>query len=275
MGLFAAQHSLSNRTSTSNSRAMETSLDRQRRRRPSPERKSSFAGGDVPVEKLPVNHLLAAHNAAERERLDARMQPVFFKSGDVIYHPNVGSDFVYFPETAVFSQLNVLEDGKTVETAMVGKEGIISSSAIFGSQPSNFWTQVSVTGTAYKISADLFNKEFVAGSLIQHLFFEYLGSYITQISQRSVCNNHHCIEERFSTWLLMLDDRCQNRDLTLTHEQIAQFLGVHRPTVTNIAQDLRDQGTIDYLRGRIFILDRQRLEQSACECYSIINRREC
>ena len=218
-----------------------------------------------------INQLLNALPDAEFARLLPRLQNVTLASGEDIYQPHGSSEFLYFPETAVFSQLNILEDGRTVETAMIGNEGITGISSVLSFYPTAYWTQTLIAGTAWRISADAFRREFGRGGRLQAELFDYVNSYIAQISQRVICNNHHRIEERFSTWLLMLADRSGDSKLVLTHDQIAYFLGVHRPSVTCIAQDLRNSGIIDYMRGRIFILDREKLEASACECYLATN----
>ena len=165
--------------------------------------------------------------------------------------------------------MNTLESGKTVEIALVGHEGIIGLSSVLGQQPTNLGTQTLISGSAFRIGRKIFSSIFVESSLFQSSFFEYLNAYIRQVSQRAVCNNHHRIEHRFATWLLMLADRSRNDNLVLTQEQIAAVLGVQRPSVTGIAQNLRSLGTIDYVRGRI-ILNRRKLEKTACECYSVV-----
>ena len=218
------------------------------------------------------NQVLSSLPDDDFARLLPHLQTVTLSSGENIFQPDDGGTFVYFPGTAVFSQLNFLEDGRTVETAMIGNEGIVGISVILSSRHNVApWTQTLLGGSAYKINTAIFKQEFSGSGFLQTSLLEYLNLYIKQISQRVVCNNHHLIEERFCSWLLMLDDRCGKNKLVLTHEQIAQLLGVHRPSVTCIAQDLRNKGIINYIRGRISILNRQKLEDSACECYSVIN----
>jgi CRP-like cAMP-binding protein len=224
------------------------------------------------VEKFSQNWLLLTLPESDFARLLPFMQNVTVSSGENIFHPDGDCEYIYFPENAVFSQLSVLEDGRTVETAMIGNEGILGLSSILSCRENmTLWTQTLIEGSAYRINASTFKYEFSSGGFLHDSFLEYLNLYIKQITQRAICNNHHLIEERFSTWLLMLDDRCGKNKLNLTHEQIAHFLGVHRPSVTCVAQDLRDKGIIKYCRGYISILNRQHLENSACECYSVLS----
>lgn len=218
------------------------------------------------------NRVLASLPDRDSARLLPHLQIITFASGENVFQTNEDGAYVYFPETAVFSQLNFLEDGRTVETAMVGSEGVVGISSILsGRRNAAPWTQTLLGGSAFRINTNIFKQEFEHGGFLQRSLLEYLDCYITQISQRVVCNNHHTIEERFSTWLLMLDDRCEKNKLVLTHEQIAQLLGVHRPSVTCIAQNLRNKQIIDYIRGRVSILNRRKLQESACECYSAIS----
>ncbi len=232
-------------------------------------RSNPFTEEKYPVRSMLSNRFLNALDDGEFARLAAHLQTISFKSGEVVYQPENHCNYIYFPETAVFSQINTLESGKTVEIAMIGHEGVIGLSSILGRKPNNFCTQTLISGSAFRISAKIFSREFVESSAFQSSFFEYLNSYILQVSQRAVCNNHHRIEHRFATWLLMLADRSRKDNLFLTQEQIAAVLGVQRPSVTCIAQNLRSTGTIDYVRGRI-ILNRWKLEETACECYSVV-----
>lgn len=228
---------------------------------------------DTPlIGEFTSNRILSALPSDEFARILPHLQTVSVNSGENIYHSGDEGYYVYFPKTAVFSQLSVLEDGRTVETAMIGNEGFLGISTVLSREENATpWTQTIISGDVYRINTAIFKHEFNNGGFLHSLFLEYLNNYIKQISQKAVCNNHHLIEERFSTWLLMLDDRCEQSGLVLTHEQIAHFLGVHRPSVTCIAQDFRQKGIIDYCRGRINILDRQKLEFSACECYLVVN----
>ncbi len=223
------------------------------------------------VRNIIANRLLTAQSESQIASLMTQMQPISFKSGEAVYQPEDNCNFVYFPETAVFSQMNILEDGKTIETAMIGSEGMLGISSVLDFQPTNFWTQTLLGGTAYRINRKVFQPELMRGGLLQSAFLQYVNAYIRQIAQRAVCNNHHRIENRFATWLLLLADRNGQPNLALTQEQIAAVLGVQRPSVTCIAQNLRSDGSIEYMRGRI-ILNRRKLQIVACECYAAMSQ---
>ena len=131
--------------------------------------------------------------------------------------------------------------------------------------------QVSIGGSALKVSTQVLRDEFGRSEAIRKLVFAHLDQYVNQISQRLICNSHHMMEERFCSWLLMIQDRTQSHRLPLTQEQIARFLGVHRPSVTRIAKNLRDQKIINYLRGKIVIQNRAGLAKAACGCHETID----
>lgn len=195
------------------------------------------------------------------------MEEVYLNSNEYLYQPNDRINYLYFPETAIISDFQILEDGKTLEIAMIGKEGIAGINSIFNSHLSTNWLQASISGKAFRIDSQSFRQGFNNCQILQNLFFDYINLYIEQISQKVICNSHHSVEERLCCWLLMILDRCGQDNLSLTQEQIAGFLGVHRPSITLITQSLREKGVIDYLRGKISILDKEKLKRLSCDCY--------
>lgn len=150
---------------------------------------------------------------------------------------------------------------------MTGAEGIAGVTSIFNSYYSVNWSQVLIPGRALRINARLFKQILDNCQVFQKLLFEFINCYISQISQRAICNNHHTVEERLCVWLLMVSKRSRNNQLPLTQEQIARFLGVHRPSITLVTQSLRKEGAIDYVRGKVSILDKEKLRELACSCY--------
>ena len=219
-----------------------------------------------------TNLILAAANAHTIYGLNAYLEPISLCRGEELYAAGErGSDYVYFPETAVVSHLYNLADGNTVEVAMVGSDGATGISSLFGSQPTNHQASVTIAGRARRVKTDVLRQEFGRGGKLQTLLLDYFNTYLTQVSQRVACTSFHLTEKRLCSWLLMLHDRAGKNNLTLTHEQMAQFLGVHRPSLTKIAKILREQQLVNYTRGKFHILDRHGLEAVACECYSAAN----
>lgn len=201
--------------------------------------------------------------------LEPSLKSVVLGKEEFLYHEDDRLDFVYFPMTAVISEFKMLEDGRMVEIAVTGHEGAVGLSSMFASShvAANY-TQVSQAGTAKRVDPLTLEKLVRSNDRFRAGLNDFLNLYIKQISQRAICNMYHSVKERLCTWLLMVQDRCGRSTLRLTHEQIARTLGVYRPSVTCIAQELREMKLINYSRGGISICNRPRIERSACTCYA-------
>jgi CRP-like cAMP-binding protein len=196
------------------------------------------------------------------------LKTVILTKEQFIYQEDDRLDFIYFPTTAVVSEFKMLEDGRMVEIAVTGREGAVGLSSVFSDShvvPNS--TQVSQAGMAYKLDSVTFEKLLHSNEDLRNGLNKFVSLYIRQISQKAICNMYHSVKERLCTWLLMVQDRCGRSVLTLTHEQIARTLGVYRPSITCIAQELRDMKLINYSRGGISICNRKKVEASACTCY--------
>jgi len=222
----------------------------------------------VSFKKKFSNMILGALGREEFQRIASNSNRVLLAESQILYQPDDKIDYIYFPETAVASQFCILEDGRTIEVAMIGKEGITGQGAIYGAEKANYWTQVSVAGKALKISFEVVRQEFKRCETLQAKLLNYFNQYTTQISNRVICNNYHLLEKRFCSWLLMLCDRHGSEEFILTHSHVAGYLGVHRPSFTHVAKKLRERGVIDYCRGNLSVLNRPELLKHACECYT-------
>lgn len=252
-----------NFTKFGNYRAHSTNINRKTLNEPA---KSTIIA--FPKKETVINHLLAFESEGEFARFMPYLESISVAAGEYLYKSDEHSNYVYFPETAVISHLHTSADGKTVEIAMIGNEGVSGLSEIFGSQPSAHCAQVTVGGSVTRVKTDIFKQEFLRGGDFQMRLLDYMNTHMLRISQRIVCESFHFIEERLSSWLLMLRDRLQKDQWQITHEQISLILGVNRPTVTQAAKNLREKELIDYSRGKFYIIDRKGLEFRACECYS-------
>ncbi|HEX6729525.1 MAG TPA: Crp/Fnr family transcriptional regulator [Pyrinomonadaceae bacterium] len=231
-----------------------------------------------PVSKPPTrftglltNKLLTSLPGPDFAALLPHLVPATLNSGDELYAFGNNIETIYFPETAVLSQVSYLTDGSATEVAVVGNEGVVGLSALFGSQPSMYWTKVTIAGTALRASIHSLSDEFRRGKSFQERVLAYTSSFLNQVSQRVVCNSRHRLEERLCTWLLLLHDRAQGAPLTLTHEQIAERLGARRAGITSFCSLLREKQAIAYQRGVISAVNRDLLEEWACECYDAIS----
>ena len=218
------------------------------------------------------NHLLAALPAADYERLLPRLVPVAMPLGQAIYEPGEHQEYVYFPTTSVVSLLYVMEDGFSAGMAVVGNEGLVGVALFMGGESTPSRAEVQSAGYGYQLRAGVLKKEFGLGGNLQHLLLRYTQALITQMAQTGVCNRFHSVEQRLCRWLLLSLDRLASNDLTMTHELIANNLGVRREGVSGAAGKLQAAGMIRCRRGHITVLDRSKLEAQVCECYAVVRK---
>lgn len=216
------------------------------------------------------NKLLNVLPNTDLQSLLSSMKMVQLEKNQYIYSPKDYVNYIYFPIDAVISEYQILENGKTIELSLIGWEGMIGEGAVFNSDLSPNWLQVLIPGNALQIDSKIFRREFDNSKNIKDVLFAYMNLYISHISQKVICNSHHSVEERLCLWLLMVDDRSKDKYLPLTQEQIACFLGTYRPSITLITQSLRQEKMIESIRGKITILDREKLEAMSCHCYSVM-----
>ena len=221
-----------------------------------------------------VNRLLQSVDPEHFLRLRQFIKRVGLVKDQYLYQQDDRMGTIYFPESAVISEFQILEDGRTIEVGIIGSEGAVGIPSAFNSCQAANCTQVCVPGTALAIGRDVFEREVVSDPRLQLVLHNYINAQIKQLSQRVVCNTFHSVEQRFCTWLLTLQSRSHRERFRLTHEHVARVLGVHRPSVTCIAQSLRDKKLIDYGRARLVICNKAGLEKLACRCSADIHTPE-
>jgi CRP-like cAMP-binding protein len=190
----------------------------------------------------------------------------------LLYEPNRKIDFLYFPNRGLISLVIVMEDGKTVEVAVLGREGFAGVPAVFGLTRSTVREVVQIAGDGFKIKAAAFRQALRSSPLLQAALGRYAVVLAMQISQTAACNRLHDIERRLARWLLMAQDRVDDGVVPITHDFLATMLGTDRPSVSVAAASLQRKEIIDYTRGTVRILNRKNLEASACECYQTIQQ---
>ncbi len=216
------------------------------------------------------NRLLAALPGDQYERLRPSLQPVEFALGEVVYEFAGQLDYVFFPTTSIVSLLYTMENGTSAEMGLTGNDGVVGIALFMGGGTMPNRAVVQSAGGALRMKAKVLQDEFALGGKFQQMLLRYTQALITQISQTAVCNRLHSVEQQLCRWLLLSHDRLKTDELVMTQELIADMLGVRREGVTVAAGRLQDDGAISYVRGRIQILDRQKLEQTVCECYSVV-----
>jgi CRP-like cAMP-binding protein len=216
------------------------------------------------------NHLLEALPERDYARLGNHLELIPMALGQVLYEPGARLHHVYFPTTAIVSLLYVMVDGASAEVAVVGNEGMRGVSLFMDGESASSHAVVQSAGHGIRLQAQLLKDEFARFGPMMHLLLRYTQALITQMSQTAVCNRHHSVDQQLCRWLLLRLDRLATNELCVTHESIANMLGVRREGITEAAGKLQDAGLIRYRRGRITVLDRPRLEAQSCECYQVV-----
>ena len=220
------------------------------------------------------NHLLAALPAADYARLLPDLEPVRMPLGWTVYESGGHLGYMYFPTTSIVSLLYVMENGASAEIAMTGNEGLVGISLFMGGDSTTSRAVVQGAGNGYRLKAAILKREFALGGPLHNLALRFTQTLITQMAQTAVCNRHHTLDQQLCRCLLLNLDRMPGDELVMTHELIADMLGVRREGVTEAAGTLRHDGLIKYHRGHIKVLERAMLEKRACECYAVV-RKEC
>jgi len=218
------------------------------------------------------NHLLDLLPEAELGPLLSSAQVVSLAHGRVVYQLNGLVPHVYFPTTSVFGIVLVVEEGKQVEGATVGKEGLIGLPAFLGVDFHPFRAVAQVPGEALQVSAARFLEAARPGSTLDRVVRRYTLYRLRCANQTGACNTLHAVEERTARWLLMTHDRAGKDEFLLTHEFLSELLGVRRQTISLTAGTLQRAGLVTYRRGLLRVLDREGLEDASCECYTVLKQ---
>lgn len=216
------------------------------------------------------NRLLAALSPEVLERLLPELDLVPMSLGKVVYESGHAMHHVYFPTDSIVSLLYVMENGSSAEISVVGNEGVVGVALFMGGESTPSRAIVQSAGWAFRMKSEVLKDEFNRHGELLHLLLRYTQALITQMAQTAVCNRHHTIDQQLCRWLLLSLDRLRGNELTMTQELIANMLGVRREGVTDAAGKLQAQGVIEYSRGHIRVIDREKLESLSCECYSVV-----
>jgi CRP-like cAMP-binding protein len=216
------------------------------------------------------NKILAALDNLEAQSFFSQLERVSLTQGEVIYQAETPIEYVYFPETAIFSMLAEMENGDTVEVGPVGNEGLVGLRIFLGAETSLDRVIVHVAGNALKLRASVLKEELSSGqSVMPKKLIRYTQMLLAMTGRSGACYKLHNLEQQLARWLLLMSDYVGD-ELLLTHELIALTLGTRRAGVSVAANDFKTAGAIDYQRGHIRIVDRKGLEAKACECYQAI-----
>jgi CRP-like cAMP-binding protein len=227
-----------------------------------------------PTDRRPKNQLLRELPEAEFLRLLPNLTTIATRSKHVFHRRGDAVEYVYFPNGGVASVTAALADGSMVETATVGREGMLGIEAYFGNDPvaaGGTMMQVAESDTdAERLSVVAFRRELALQGALFTAVGRYAQSALRNIMQSTACNARHHIHERCCRWLLLTHDRIGRDQFRLSQEFLAVMLGVRRQSVTGVAGALQSTGLISYKYGEMTILNRKGLEDAACECYALV-----
>jgi len=213
------------------------------------------------------NHLLAGLLSEAAALLMPHFSIHSLKQGIVLYEAGDEVEYVYFPHSGMISMLAVMQNGKAIETATIGREGVVGAMAGLGLYTSTVRAVVQLPMVASRINAGRFRQAAAASKPVENICIRYNEVLLTQARLTAACNALHPVDARFCRWLLQSADRAESSTLPLTQELLSEMLGVRRTSVTDVAGRLQKEGLISFSRGVIHILDRPALEAMTCECY--------
>lgn len=217
------------------------------------------------------NRFLASLPEGELRSLESDLEYVPLEYGNALFDPGETIAHVYFPTAGIVSIVLVGDSGTSAELAVIGRDGMVGLPALLGGH-ANIRAVIQVAGHACRLPAAVARAAFAEARHFQLLSLRSFHAYAVQISQTAMCNLHHSVDQQLSRWLLMCLDRLEGDEIQMTHEFIASMLGVRRQGVTEAIQKLEKRSIIVHSRGRITVVDRKALEQSACECYGMVSK---
>ncbi len=188
----------------------------------------------------------------------------------LVLHDGGGKlEFAYFPNRGLISLVVVMKDGRTAEAGIVGNEGFTGTPAAVGLSSSPLQSIVQITGDGFRVEVVALQSTLETTPHLQLMLSRYAIVQGMQVAQTAACNRLHDIRQRLARWLLMTQDRVDSESLPITHDFLATMLGTDRPSVSSAAGILQREQLIEYTRGAVKIVNRNKLQDSACECYGI------
>lgn len=220
------------------------------------------------------NALLAALPSAEFAALAGALEPVHLARGEVLEHPGREIEHVYFPTEGVASIVAIGTDGESVDTTMIGREGMTGLPVFLGTGQMPVRTMVQIPLAAMRVEADALRAALRRGDGLIELLHRYTQVVMVSMAQLILCNRVHRLDQRAARWLLQVDERVAEAPFDVTQEFLAEMIGTQRPSVSLAVRQFKDAGLIKYSRGRITITDRDGLLQRSCTCIEVMHVEE-
>jgi CRP-like cAMP-binding protein len=219
-----------------------------------------------------LNFLLSSLSPSDIAALMPALAETSLTNGQVLFEPGDAVHSVYFPGSACLSVVTIMEDGRAVETATVGRESAVGLLDVLTDEPSHSRVFAQVAGSATRLPAPAFGALIANSPTFLKLVLRHARANVVQAEQGVACNIAHEVHGRLARWLLMTQDRVGAATFPLTQEYMSVMTGVQRSTVSVMAGALKKAGVISYSRGFVTILKRDALIAHACECYGVVGR---
>jgi len=231
-----------------------------------PNERTNTAGKQV------SNKTLLSISDSDYSSLRPHLEYVSLPNHLVLHEAGGKLEFTYFPNRGLISLVVVMNNGKTAEAGIVGNEGFVGTLAAVGLSRSPLQAVVQITGDGFRVEIGALQNILESAPHLQVMLSRYAAIRGMQVAQTAACNRLHDIEQRLARWLLMTQDRVDSGSLAITHDFLATMLGTDRSTVSLAAGVLQKKKLIKYTRGSVEIVNRKKLEDSACECYGVIRQ---
>jgi CRP-like cAMP-binding protein len=219
---------------------------------------------------LHANHLLHGLSDAELARVAPALEPVRLPRPTELDGANDEIEFVYFPTSGIASIVAIDEGGESVDTAMIGREGMTGLAVFLGTGRSPMRTIVQVPLSAMRMRSDALRRELARGGTLVRLLQRHTQVVMVTMAQLILCNRIHRLDQRAARWLLQVDERVDETPFGVTQEFLAQMVGVQRPALSVAMRQFKDAGLVRYSRGQISIADRAGLHERSCGCIGVI-----
>ncbi len=217
-----------------------------------------------------VNSILLAVPDDEFAGIRNKLQYLDLPHYTVLHEPRKKLDHAYFLNSGMASLVFNTNGGDSVEVGVIGHEGFTPIPVASGLLRSPHEAIMQVSGDGFRMDVEDLQAALETSPQLQQLLNRYATVHGLQTAQTAGCNRLHDLEQRLSRWLLLIQDRVGSGLLRITHEFLAMMLGTDRPSVSLAASGLRKRRIIEYSHGAVKVLNRKKLESSACECYGLI-----
>jgi CRP-like cAMP-binding protein len=213
------------------------------------------------------NRLLLSLAPATLDRIVRISEPVSLVRGQQIETAGQPIKYIHFVNRGLVCATKTMEDGRVVEIAAIGIEGIAEFVALLGMDRSLVNMDVRIPGTAIRIRREAFMREIENDEALRQLMQDYVRFGLSEVARHIACNRLHHLDQRCCRWLLIAHDHALSDEFPLTHEDLAMLLGYQRAGVSIAMASLVKAGLIEHKRGKVIVSDRPGLEAAACECY--------